>query len=69
MPLSEEARAILRSFDPFLRSPWVFPGLKDLTQPMDSRAFFRRSFEPGLRKAGMLESVGIRSAIPPRVEE
>ena len=53
VPLSEEAKAILRSFGSFLRSAWVFPGLKDVTQPMDSRAFLRRSFEPGLRKAGI----------------
>jgi integrase len=54
VPLSEEAKAILRSFDSFLRSAWVFPGLKGVTQPMDSRAFLRRSFEPGLRKAGIV---------------
>ncbi len=53
VPLSEEAKALLRSFDSFLRSAWVFPGLKDVAQPMDSRAFLRRSFEPGLRKAGI----------------
>lgn len=53
VPLSEEAKEILRSFDSFLRSAWVFPGLKDVTQPMDSRAFLRRSFEPGLRQAGI----------------
>ena len=53
VPLSEEAQTILRSFDTFLRSAWVFPGLKDMTQPMDSRAFLRRSFEPGLRQAGI----------------
>ena len=53
VPLSDEAKAILRSFDTFLRSAWVFPGLKDVTQPMDSRAFLRRSFEPGLRQAGI----------------
>ena len=51
--MSEEAKTILKSFDSFLRSAWVFPGLKDVTQPMDSRAFLRRSFEPGLRKAGI----------------
>ena len=54
VPLSEEAKTILRSFDSFLRSAWVFPGLKDVTQPMDSRAFLRRSFEPGLRQAGIV---------------
>ena len=53
VPLSEEAKSILRSFDSFLRSAWVFPGLKDMTQLMDSRAFLRRSYEPGLRQAGI----------------
>ena len=54
VPLSDEAKAILRSFDSFLRSAWVFPGLRDVTEPMDSRAFLRRSFEPCLRKAGIV---------------
>ncbi len=53
VPLSDEAKAILRSFVSFVRLAWVFPGLRDETQPMDSRAFLRRSFEPGLRKAGI----------------
>ncbi len=53
VPLSEEAKAILRTFDSFLQSAFVFPGLKDVSQPMDSRAFLRRSFEPSLRKAGI----------------
>ncbi len=53
VPLSEGAKNILRSFDSFLRSAWVFPGLKDVAHPMDSRAFLRRSFEPGLRRAGI----------------
>ena len=53
VPLSEEAKGILRSFDSFLRSAWVFPGLKDNMQPMDSRAFLRRAFERGLRQAGI----------------
>ncbi len=53
VPLSEQAKTILRSFDSFLRSAWVFPGMTDDAQPMDSRAFLRRAFEPGLRKAGI----------------
>ena len=53
VPLSEQAKTILRSFDSFLRSAWVFPGVKDDAHPMDSRAFLRRAFEPGLRKAGI----------------
>lgn len=46
--LSDEAKAILRSFDSFFKSAWVFPGLRHASQPMDSRAFLRRSFEPCL---------------------
>lgn len=57
VPLSDEAKAILRSSDSFLRSVWVFPGLRKENQPMDSRAFLRRSYEPGLRKAGITGSV------------
>ncbi len=53
VPLTDGALAILRALDSFLRSPWVFPGLKDPARPMDSRAFLRRSFEPALRKAGI----------------
>jgi integrase len=53
VPLSEAAKTILRSFDSFLRSPWVFPGLLDPTIPMDSRAFLRRAYEPALRRAGI----------------
>ena len=58
MPLSEEGKAILRSFDSFLCSVWVLPGPKDATQPMDSRAFLRRSYDPGLRKAGIAGACG-----------
>jgi integrase len=53
VPLSEQAKAIVRGFDSWARSPWVFPGLTDPMKPMDSRAFLRRAFEPGLRKAGI----------------
>ena len=53
VPLSDGAKALLRSLDTFLRSAWVFPGLKDPNQPMDSRAFLRRAFEPALRRAGI----------------
>jgi len=53
VPLSDHALEILRSMDSFLKSPFVFSGLKDPLQPMDSRAFLRRAFEPALRKAGI----------------
>jgi len=54
VPLSEQAKAILRSFESWTRSPWVFPGLTDPMKPMDSRAFLRRAFEPGLKRAGIV---------------
>ena len=54
VPLSEGAKAILRSLDSFLRSPWVFPSLVDPMRPMDSRAFLRRAFEPALRRAAIV---------------
>jgi len=53
VPLSEQAKTIIRSFDSLFRSAWVFPGVQNETHPMDSRAFLRRAFEPGLRKAGI----------------
>jgi len=56
VPLSQEALLILRSLDSFLASPWVFPGIKSHLQPMDSRAFLRRAFEPALRKAGIQDA-------------
>jgi integrase len=56
VPLSQDALVILRSLDSFLSSPWVFPGLKSTLQPMDSRAFLRRAFEPALKKAGMQDA-------------
>jgi len=56
VPLSVEALEILRSLDSILISPYVFAGLKNPLQPMDSRAFMRRSFEPALRKAGIQDA-------------
>jgi len=62
VPLSEQAKHLLRSFDSVFTSAWVFPSVlghankanpKDDTRPMDSRAFLRRAFEPALRKAGI----------------
>ena len=53
VPLSEIAKEILRGLDSFTISPWVFPGKKDVAQPMDSRAFIRRHFESAMRRAGI----------------
>jgi len=62
VPLSEEAKRILRTFDSAFTSAWVFPAVvatrdpeesTDDSRPMDSRAWLRRAFEPALRKAGL----------------
>ena len=52
VPLSEEAKAILRSFDSFLGPLGSFPGLKDVSQPMDSRPSFGGHLSPVFVKAG-----------------
>ncbi len=56
VPLTVEALTILRSLNSILTSPFVFSGLKNTLQPMDSRAFLRRAFEPALKKAGIQEA-------------
>ena len=56
VPLTENALDILRSLSSFLKSPYVFAGLKEPLRPMDSRAFLRRAFEPVLRKAGIQDA-------------
>jgi integrase len=52
VPLSDQAKGILRRFDSLFRSPFVFPGTRD-DKPMDSNAFIRRHFAPALRRAGI----------------
>jgi len=56
VPLTENALEILRSLSSFLKSPYVFAGLKEPLRPMDSRAFMRRAFEPALRKTGIQDA-------------
>ena len=56
VPLSHEAVKTLRTLDTFLKSPWVFAGIRKPLQPMDSRAFLRRVYEPALRKAGIQDA-------------
>ena len=56
VPLSHEAVTMLRTLDTFLKSPWVFAGIRKPLQPMDSRAFLRRVYEPALRKAGIQDA-------------
>jgi site-specific recombinase XerD len=52
VPLSEGAKALLRSLPSFLLSAYVFPHSVS-TRAMDSRAFMRRAYTPALRKAGI----------------
>ena len=56
VPLSHEAVTMLRTLDTFLKSPWVFAGIRKPLQPMDSRAFLRRVFEPAMRKGGIQDA-------------
>ena len=56
VPLSCEAESLLRSLDTFLISPYVFAGIRKPLEPMDSRAFLRRVFEPALRQAGIQDA-------------
>jgi site-specific recombinase XerC len=50
VPLSSEALRIIRTMDT-LDSPYVFAGIRKPLQPMDSRAFLRRAYEPAMLKA------------------
>ena len=54
VPLSGEALQIIRTMD--MTSPWVFAGIRKPLQPMDSRAFLRRVYEPAMRKAGIQDA-------------
>lgn len=59
VPLSEGAKRILRSLDSFLKSPFVFAGLrkrkthKGAPRHLDAGAFVDRAYIPALRKAGI----------------
>jgi len=53
VPLSDGAKAILRSLDSFLRSPWVFPGPKTPLQPWNEQSFVNHCYTPYLKKAGI----------------
>ncbi|TKB64007.1 MAG: site-specific integrase [Nitrospira sp.] len=50
--LNEEAKAILRSFDSWHRSKWVFPSENPAT-PLDVRNFYNRVWLPALTGAGI----------------
>jgi integrase len=51
-PLNEEAKAILRGFDSWQRSKWVFPSENPATA-MDVRNFYNRVWLPALSDAGI----------------
>lgn len=50
--LNEEAKAILRGFDSWQRSKWVFPSENPAT-PLDARNFYSRVWMPAVKKAGI----------------
>ncbi|HEX7094136.1 MAG TPA: site-specific integrase [Nitrospiraceae bacterium] len=53
VPASEEARMILRSFDSFATSPFVFPSVHDPLKSLNLDSMLRNVFRPALRKAGI----------------
>lgn len=57
VPLSDGAKAILRSFDSFLRSPFVFPSVHDPLKPLNPDSFLEFVYQPALRRAGIQGSV------------
>lgn len=57
VPLSEGAKTILRSFESFLSSPYVFPSVHDPLKSLNPDSFLRNVYRPALRKAGIQGSV------------
>ena len=53
VPLSEGAKAIMRSLDSFVRSPWVFPSPKNPLKPWNAQSFVNHVFMPALQKLGI----------------
>jgi integrase len=53
VPLSDGATAILRAFDSFLHSPWVFASPKNPLRHWNAQSFVNHVFTPALRKAGI----------------
>jgi integrase len=56
VPLSDGAKAILRAFESFTRSPYVFPSVRDPLTPLNPDSFLRNVFRPSLRKAGIQDA-------------
>ncbi len=53
IPISQRATSILRTFDSFLHSQWVFPSPINSAKPRDAQAFVNTTFSPALKKAGL----------------
>ena len=56
VPLSDNAKEILRSLGSFLESPWVFPSPMDSLHPRNAQTFVNKIFTPALRKVGITEA-------------
>ena len=55
VPLSEGAKAILRSLDSLVTgSPWVFPSPKNPLKPWNAQSFVNHQYLPALRTAGIM---------------
>jgi integrase len=54
VPLSEGAKAILRSFGSFAISPYAFPSVRDSLKPLSPHSFLRNVYRPALRRAGIV---------------
>lgn len=61
--LNEEAKAILREFDSWQRSVWVFPSENPATR-LDQRNFYSRIFVPAVRPLSWTELPGTPCDIP-----
>jgi integrase len=56
VPLSDNAKEILRSLGSFLESPWVFPSPMDSLHPRNAQTFVNKIFTPALRKVGITDA-------------
>ena len=53
VPLTEAAKVILRSFESFPASSFVFPAIRDPHKPLNPDCFLRNVYRLALRKAGI----------------
>jgi len=53
VPLTDAAKAILRSLDSFISSPFVFPAVRNSHLSLCPDSFLRNIYRPALRKAGI----------------